>query len=490
MMPRRTADTVRDQSATRVRRRCSGGTRAPLCSALVAWLCLSAGAAVVSAQTANADPESAPAPAATQPDDQTPARHPVWAVAEVIAINGLYNLSDNLLPLDNPDHFRISLASWRRNLRRGFGWDDDPFLINQAGHPYQGGSYFSAGRSLGLSFWEAAPLSALGSVTWEYFGETTRPAWNDVLNTSLAGPLIGEVLHRAAWLIRDPRRTGNARAGLELAATVVDPISGLNRLLTGEAWRVSRKPRDLQPASLGVDIGVGVSWHGGGRPVSAANGIPQLILNLDYGRLEAGRAEKPFDAFSLRLGAGSDGVVSATVRGRLISRPLGRSADVRHQLLLVQGYDYESTRAFRFGGPSVRVGIADRFSLSARTDLQTTVLAAFVPVAAANPSFWSATKTSYAYGTGAGLSGSATLRRNDAAVARVSYDAYRLHTLSGATTGSIARALHADLMLPLWQRLRLGLGGDRLAMTVRLKDGTRRAQGVSQLRVYLAWSGR
>ena len=462
----------------------------PAFQLLLGLLCLCAGATSVPAQTTGAGPQNPPA-AGSDPDSEgTPARHPVYAVAEVIAINGLFNLLDNSLPLDNPDHYRISLDSWRKNLRQGFSWDNDPFAINQAGHPHQGGTYFAAGRSLGLGFWEAAPLSALGSLTWEYFGETTQPAWNDLLNTSIGGPLFGEVLHRVAWLIRDPQRTGSARAGLEIVAAVVDPITGINRLASGAAWRTAAKPRDLQPASLGLDIGLGVSWPGGSRPVSGTQGVPQLNLNLDYGRLEAGRAERPFDAFSLGLRAGSGGVASAAVRGRLVGRPLKRGTEPRHQLVVVEGYDYESTPSFRFSGQSVRAGLADEFSVSATCDISTTALAAFVPLAATNPQFWSGTETMYDYGAGGGFSGAATLRRDHTAVARVSYDAFWLRTLSGATSASAVRALHADVLVPLGRGLRLGVGGDRLTMTASLEEGERRTQGVSQVRVYLAWSGR
>jgi len=47
-------------------------------------------------------------------------------------------------------------------------------VINQFGHPYQGGNYFSAGRANGLSFWESVPLTVLGSVTWEWLGGRSR----------------------------------------------------------------------------------------------------------------------------------------------------------------------------------------------------------------------------------------------------------------------------------------------------------------------------
>ena len=65
-------------------------------------------------------------------------------------------------------------------------------------HPYHGGLYFNAGRSNGLTFWESAPLAFLGSWTWEYLGETHRPALNDFFMTSFGGIALGEVFHRVA----------------------------------------------------------------------------------------------------------------------------------------------------------------------------------------------------------------------------------------------------------------------------------------------------
>ena len=100
-------------------------------------------------------------------------------------------------------------------------------LVNQFGHPYQGNNYFNVGRANGLNFYESAALTAFGSSTWEYFGETNHASLNDFINTTLGGIALGEAFHRAAWLIRDTRASGSGRLWREIAATVLDPIDGL-----------------------------------------------------------------------------------------------------------------------------------------------------------------------------------------------------------------------------------------------------------------------
>ncbi len=116
------------------------------------------------------------------------------------------------------DEFKVSLSSWWENLRYGFEWDFNSFSINQFGHPYQGGLYFNAGRANGLSFWESAPLAALGSATWEYFGEKNHASINDFVTTTMGGIALGEMFHRAGWLVRDARESGGKRRTKEILA--------------------------------------------------------------------------------------------------------------------------------------------------------------------------------------------------------------------------------------------------------------------------------
>jgi hypothetical protein len=156
---------------------------------------------------------------------------------------------------------RITPKTWWANMEQGWVWDLDDFGVNQIGHPYQGSNYFTAGRANGLSYWESAGITAFGSGTWEYFGETNHASMNDLINTTLGGMAIGEMLHRTAWLVRDTRATGRGRTWREIGATVIDPVTGANRFLSGDASRVTDKPAEMVPSQVGGLAAAGVLWR-------------------------------------------------------------------------------------------------------------------------------------------------------------------------------------------------------------------------------------
>ena len=54
------------------------------------------------------------------------------------------------------DDYAVTLDSIRRNLHHSWVVGDDPFKVNQLGHPYQGSMYHGFARSAGLSYWEAS----------------------------------------------------------------------------------------------------------------------------------------------------------------------------------------------------------------------------------------------------------------------------------------------------------------------------------------------
>ena len=157
---------------------------------------------------------------------------------------------------------RITPKTWWANMEQGWVWDLDDFTVNQIGHPYQGNNYFNTGRANGLSFYESAAVTAFGSGTWEYFGETNHASLNDFINTTLGGIALGEMFHRAAWLVRDTRATGRGRMWSEIGATVLDPITGVNRFMRGDASRVTDKPADMVPSNLNASGAAGVLWRG------------------------------------------------------------------------------------------------------------------------------------------------------------------------------------------------------------------------------------
>ena len=181
-------------------------------------------------------------------------------------------------------------------MKQGWVWDLDDFGVNQIGHPYQGNNYYNAGRAHGLSFWESAGVTAFGSATWEYFGETNHASVNDLINTTLGGMALGEVLHRTAWLMRDTRASGGRRMTTEIAATVIDPVTGLMRFMSGDASLVSEKPAEMRPSALGGIFAAGVLWRGTDTRAVNSTGQPFLEMDLLYGDPTTGRSRTPYDS--------------------------------------------------------------------------------------------------------------------------------------------------------------------------------------------------
>ena len=77
-----------------------------------------------------------------------PPRRPFRAMGDVIGINLIYlGVSLAFKPADEKIYYKTYPKIWWNNISYGFEWDDNTFMINQWGHPYQGSTYFSAGRT-------------------------------------------------------------------------------------------------------------------------------------------------------------------------------------------------------------------------------------------------------------------------------------------------------------------------------------------------------
>lgn len=121
------------------------------------------------------------------------------------------------------DFAKISPESIKDNLTHCWVWDQDEFVVNQLGHPYQGSFYFAAGRANNFNFYESLGYTMLGSVTWEYFAETERQSVNDLICTTFGGAMLGEAFHRLYI---------EAAGAKSIFAFVVSPMDAVNSLIT------------------------------------------------------------------------------------------------------------------------------------------------------------------------------------------------------------------------------------------------------------------
>jgi len=452
---------------------------------------------------------AAPGPLAPQDQptlcDGCPPRRLGKAVFQVTMINVFYGVA-NLVR--GQVTARVTPETWWTNMERGWEWDLDDFTVNQFGHPYQGNNYFNAGRANGLTFWESAAVTAFGSGTWEYFGETNQASLNDFINTTLGGIALGEMFHRTAWLVRDTHKTGKSRLWNEIGALALDPVTGYNRFQSGDASRVTEKPAELTPSHLGAVTSAGVGWRQSTKTdesgtVEETSINPIVELDLLYGNLEADRSRTPYDAFGVRMTFGGGGPISeVTVRGRLLGQPLHNGV----QLAVNQDYQYNKNDAYQFGAQSFDVSAGINHDLSSRVSMMATgwggltVLGAVdsippegsvVPEAEDAGQGVSTGPRNYDYGPGTNFGGIIELRREQRGVARLSYDAHQLHVLDGARANHFLQRLRADVTLPLPGRFGMIVTGEFFDRHTyfQMADVAPAHFHFPQFRLSLTWNG-
>jgi Domain of unknown function (DUF3943) len=435
--------------------------------------------------------------------DSCPPRRVGMSFLQTTGINVIYELG-NLAR--GQVTARITPKTWWTNMQQGMVWDLDDFTVNQIGHPYQGSNYFDSGRANGLNFYESAALTAFGSATWEFFGETNHASLNDFINTTLGGITLGEMFHRAGWLVRNTHATGKQRRWSEIGATALDPITGLNRFASGDASRVSDKPSDLVPSSLSGVASAGALWHGSQASAFTAAGDPFLEVDAYYGDANVGRSRTPYDAFWLRMRFGGGSSFSeARVRGRLFGQPLGKGA----QFSVIQTYNYQNNDAYSTGSQAIDAGLGTTRALSRRTNFWIlgwgglTVLGAVdsLPLGVAKkPEEQEANAGQgvsegpryYDYGPGSDFGTLARLTHDGREVLLFYYVGRQIYSLDGVRANHFLQHTRFDMLLPLHGALGIGASAEYFHRRSYYQDAesTTKTYHYPQLRAFLTWGNR
>ena len=285
-----------------------------------------------------------------------PVKKRYWqALAEVTAINVGVQLFDRWAL--NSDFAQTTLRSLRHNFTDGMVWDNDFFITNMFAHPYHGNLYFNAARTNGLSFWESAPYSLLGSAMWEFLGETEPPAINDIIATTCGGMAIGEMTHRLSHTILDDRDHGWRRFWREAAAAIINPIQGIHRIVSGDAWRVrSDHYRYHDFHEIPVDVSFSVGWRYLADDGALFRGVhaPYVNMTLTYGTsVDGDKHTTPYNFFDLEtnaaFGGGQPMVNTLSIVGRLWSTPILDKKDMAGEFGIYQHFNYYDAKPIKDG---------------------------------------------------------------------------------------------------------------------------------------------
>jgi hypothetical protein len=388
-------------------------------------------------------------------------KYPVWKPAvEVLGINAFTWSLDRFIL--NADFSHIGPSTWKYNIQKGWEWDDDRFGINFVGHPYSGSMTFNAARSQGYNYWQSIPFAIGGSLMWEYFGENTRPSYNDVINTPVNGAFLGEIFYRVSSNILDDRATGGDRAFREVIAGLIDPVRGLNRLLQGKSFRHTGT-EVYQKEPMNITISSGVHKINTDNKTIFGNGPINAVVNLqlDYGNPFEIRGRKPFDVFRFRtdfsIGSGRKILDNILGYGVLFGNTThwGKLAVLYGAF---QYYDYWDNKTFELGAIGLGGGLITKYPISKTINLYTNFHLTVIPLACNSTRYGPDTSQvrDYTYNNGLGAKFETTLEWGKHLSASVFYYYYILHTVVGPAGNNYVGILRPRINVQLYKNLSIG----------------------------------
>jgi hypothetical protein len=366
-------------------------------------------------------------------------RSSLWAVAlRVVQVNVVVWAVDRFI--FNYPYSHISSKTWNHNFQTGWEWDTDRFGMNFFFHPYSGAGYFMSARANGYNFYESAPFSFMGSLIWEYFGERTLPSYNDIINTTISGALMGEILYRLGSNILDDRTTGVERILREFAVAILSPGRAFGRLLQGKLNRVT--PKEVyQKEPLNITLAVGAHWFNKGTSFGTGSASATFNMNLDYGDPFEIRPRKPFDFFTARINLSYGKNVGAKYLDNVIGYGLlfGKTFHTGKWDMLIgafQHYNFWDSKVFEIGTLGFDGGIVAKWQLSKNSNLQSEFHLGVVPLAASNSPDIDIVEEgvhvrNYDYSGGGEAKFESTLNLGNMGQVTVLYYLYRLQTYIG-----------------------------------------------------------
>lgn len=276
------------------------------------------------------------------------------AAAEATGINVAVHCFDRFVM--NEEFAQVNLHTIHHNLKNGFVWDNDQFSTNLFAHPYHGNLYYNSARSNGLTFWESAPYALGGSLMWEMCGEKEPPAINDLMATTFGGICIGEVTHRISDIILNDSQRGFRRFLREFTSTVICPMRGFNRIISGDAWRVRQKYykyHDEERFPVDFSLSVGNRYLADNGALFRGEHNPYINIFLEYGDPFNEDENKPYDFFYFESTFGLSGnqplINGLHILGRIWGAPVYTGNNMKAEFGIFQHFNYYDSKPVKDG---------------------------------------------------------------------------------------------------------------------------------------------
>ena len=359
----------------------------------------------------------------------------------------------------------VGPKTWKRNFKDGWEWDTDRFGMNFFFHPYSGATYFNSARANGYSYLESVPFVFMGSLMWEYLGETTRPAYNDIINTTVSGALFGEILYRLSSKILDDRSTGGKRFLRELAAAILSPGRAISRFLQGKMAKVTQK-EVYQKEPVNITLALGAHVFNKLNRFGSTNKSAILGIHIDYGDPFEIRPRKPFDFFKARLELNYGKNINKKYLANVIAYGLlfGKTIHSGKLEMLIgafQHYNYWDSTIFKIGVLGFGGGIISKWQFSKNSNFQSAFHLGFIPLSASNSPHIDIVEEgvhlrNYDYSGGAETKFEGTLNVGQIGQVTTIYYLYWLHTYVGPGGNKVISIFKPRIAIKLSNNLSIG----------------------------------
>ena len=269
-------------------------------------------------------------------------------------------------------------TTWDHLREQRWVHDEDPFNVNQFGHPYQGAAMYTWPRSSGLGFWTSLTYSDVGSFAWEMAGETTPPSINDLITTGQAGSLLGEALYRMSDLVFKDNGSAFARRFHEYLAFMVSPPNAVNRRAFGDRFR--GLPDSAPATAWQIGLGATVDAHASAQlstPVLRRNAAVEFSMAYGLPGTPGYDYSRPLDYFDFQfsgLSSAANPIENVMLRGLLIGGKTRDRGSSRGIWGLYGSYDYISPFLFRVSSTALSLGTTQQLWIAPALALQGSAL--------------------------------------------------------------------------------------------------------------------
>lgn len=267
---------------------------------------------------------------------------------EIFAIDLGGGFANNLLT-KNPKG--MNLERIKESISRPWIFDNSGFERNQFIHPLAGALYYTAARANGLNFYESAFMAGLGSWIFENLCTYGNTSINDMITTTVAGTIYGEMLHRLSLTLYNLH---------PLLGWIVNPLDCLNM------YARKNRPTENIGSIYYTDAFLGASFFYNKRNKSSSfnfSGGSLIIYENPFGRTSI----EPFDNFSLDINFFtnlSKYLVSIDADGTLYSWQFLHGLDALSSIGLMLNYRVTDSDDYKYSDNSFGLFMRQKLPLS------------------------------------------------------------------------------------------------------------------------------